>query len=141
MELPVAGGCLCGVNRYEISQEPVNVYVCHCTDCQRSTSSAFSIAVIVPEEAFLVLGSRIRPAPGGVTAGGREKIRQICADCGTWLYGAPRAYRQRPGLVRFVRAGTLDDTSWLRPTTHLWIQSAQKSITLPEGATLYQTQP
>jgi hypothetical protein len=44
MELPQTGGCQCGKVRYEIMAEPQMVYTCHCRDCQRLTSSAFSIA-------------------------------------------------------------------------------------------------
>ena len=43
MELPLKGGCMCGAVRYEITCEPTRVYACHCTDCQRATTSAFSI--------------------------------------------------------------------------------------------------
>ena len=46
-----------------------------------------------------------------------------------------------PGTFVFVRAGTLDDTSWLRPTVHFWTRSAQPWLALPEGDTRFQTQP
>jgi hypothetical protein len=40
-----------------------------------------------------------------------------------------------------VRAGTLDDTSWLRPTAHFWTRSKQPWIVLPEGDQSFATQP
>jgi hypothetical protein len=40
-----------------------------------------------------------------------------------------------------VRAGTLDDTSWLRPTKHFWVRSKQPWIMLPEGDQAFATQP
>jgi hypothetical protein len=40
-----------------------------------------------------------------------------------------------------VRGGTFDDTSWLRPTAHLWTRSAQPWIALPEGDRKFETQP
>jgi hypothetical protein len=40
MKLPQTGGCQCGKIRYEITEAPQLVYTCHCTDCQRLTSSA-----------------------------------------------------------------------------------------------------
>ena len=43
MKIPQTGGCQCGKIRYEIAEAPQLVYTCHCTDCQRLTSSAFSI--------------------------------------------------------------------------------------------------
>src|SRR5438046_9452359 len=39
MKLPQTGGCQCGKIRYEITEAPQLVYTCHCTDCQRLTSS------------------------------------------------------------------------------------------------------
>jgi hypothetical protein len=52
MKLPQTGGCQCGNIRYEITEAPRLVYTCHCTDCQRLTSSAFSMGVVVAETAF-----------------------------------------------------------------------------------------
>lgn len=75
MKLPQTGGCICGAVRYEITQAPTRVYTCHCTDCERSTVSAFSVGVAVPGDAFRLSGKELQPAPGGVTAGGRVKTR------------------------------------------------------------------
>jgi hypothetical protein len=44
-------------------------------------------------------------------------------------------------MLRSVRAGTLDDTSWLKPTAHIWTRSKQPWITLPEGDRCFETQP
>jgi hypothetical protein len=141
MQLPLTGGCVCGAIRYEITQAPVSVYTCHCTDCQRITSSAFSIGMVVPADAFRPAGLEAKAAPGGVTAGGRVKSRWICPDCGTWLYGGPKIGTEPPGTQRVIRGGTLDDTSWLQPTTHFWTRSKQKWVVLPEGETQFETQP
>jgi hypothetical protein len=56
MNLPQTGGCLCGKIRYEITEEPQLVYTCHCVDCQRLTSSAFSMGIVVPDRAFRLTG-------------------------------------------------------------------------------------
>jgi hypothetical protein len=45
------------------------------------------------------------------------------------------------GAFRGVRAGSLDDTSWLRPTAHIWTRSKQPWITLPDGDRQFETQP
>jgi hypothetical protein len=124
VKLPMTGGCVCGAVRYEITHASIRVYACHCTDCQRVTTSAFSIGVSVPGEAFRVTGKELRPVPGGVTEGGRAKTRWVCPDCGIWLCG-----------------GTLDDTSWLRPTLHLFTRSKQPWVILPEDATDYEAAP
>lgn len=141
MKLPLTGGCGCGAVRYEIAQAPMEVYACHCTDCQRFTSSAFSIGVVVPETAFHLTGKEAVAAPAYVAESGRVKSRRICPSCGTWVYGTPRQATQIPGMVRIVRGGTLDDTSWLRPTAHYWTRSKQAWVLLPEADAQFETQP
>jgi len=47
----IVGGCLCGAVRYESEAEPVLTAVCHCRDCQKQTSSAFSVLVALPKAA------------------------------------------------------------------------------------------
>ena len=77
MKLPQTGGCQCGAIRYEITQGPQMVYTCHCTDCQAMTSSAFSMALVLPAESFrLVTGE---PKAVQHTAdSGRVSIWWVC---------------------------------------------------------------
>src|SRR5271166_5505593 len=114
MRLPQTGGCQCGKLRYEITEAPWLVYTCHCADCQRMTSSAFSMGLVIADRAFRMPASEPWLVERTVDSGAR-RTRWLCQECGSWISDAPR-----PGAaVRTVRAGTLDDTSWLRPTVHL----------------------
>ena len=86
MELPQTGGCQCGKVRYEISEEPVSVYTCHCLDCQRLTGSAFSLGIVVPEKGFRLTG--VEPRQLQRTAdSGRVNTRLVCPECGSWICG------------------------------------------------------
>ncbi len=134
MNLPQTGGCQCGKLRYEISEAPQLVYTCHCRDCQRLTGSAFSVGIVVPEGAFRLDGAAPRPLQR-MADSGRLSTRWVCPECGSWVCGPPR-----DGVVR-VRAGTLDDASWLRPTRHVWTRSKQPWVTFAEGDQLFETQP
>ena len=136
MELPLTGGCQCGKLRYQITEAPRLVYSCHCTKCQKITSSAFSMGFVVTEEAFRLTAGEPHPAQSTGDSG-RVSTRWMCRDCGSWLTGSPRL----GGMLRSVRAGTLDDTSWLKPTAHIWTRSKQPWITLPEGDRCFETQP
>ena len=46
------GSCLCGKVTYSCATEPVATAVCHCTDCQKQTGTAFSVIVAVPRDAL-----------------------------------------------------------------------------------------
>jgi hypothetical protein len=134
MKLPQTGGCQCGKVRYEITEEPQLVYTCHCRDCQRLTSSAFSLGIVVPEKGFRLTGPEPRQLQR-TAASGRVNIRQVCPDCGSWICGTPRE-----GVVR-VRGGTLDDTSWLQPTRHIWALRKQPWVRFSEGDEVFEGQP
>ena len=134
MRLPQTGGCQCGAIRYEISEAPLLVYTCHCRDCQRLTSSAFSMGVVISEQALRLSGAEPRRLQRTADSG-RVNTRLVCPDCGTWICGLPR-----DGVHR-VRAGTLDDTSWLRPTRHIWTIRKQPWITFPEDDEVFEKGP
>ena len=134
MNLPQTGGCQCGKVRYEITQQPLLVYTCHCLDCQRLTSSAFSLGVVVPEGGFRLSGIEPR-ALQRVADSGRITTRLVCPECGSWITGLPR-----DGLYR-VRGGTLDDTSWLRPVAHIFLRSAQAWQRIPNHAECFDVLP
>ena len=136
MRLPLTGGCQCGKLRYEITEAPRLVYSCHCTACQKMTSSAFSMGVVIAEDAFRLTKGEPRLVQR-TTDSGRIATRWVCPDCGSWVSSAAR-----PGAaVRTIRGGTLDDKSWLKPTAHLWTRSKQPWITLPAGDRIFETQP
>jgi hypothetical protein len=109
MKLPQTGGKV----RDEITKAPQSVYTCRCVDSQRLTSSAFSMAIVVTDVAFRRAG--IEPRAIQRTAdSGAVVSRWVCPECGSWVCGTSSS---DDGLRR-LRAGTLDDTSWLRPTAH-----------------------
>jgi len=139
MNLPLTGGCQCGALRYEILQAPSLTYTCHCIACQHMTGSAFSLGLIVAESAFRLTSGEPRLIQRTADSG-RVSTRWLCPDCGCWICGAPQ-----PGttgeMVRRVRAGTLDDTAWLRPTAHFWTRSKQPWVVLREGDQIFETQP
>jgi len=134
MKLPQAGGCQCGKCRYEITAAPRAVYTCHCTACQNHTGSAFSMAVLVDDDAFHLSGAALRPIHRTADSGGTV-IRLVCPECGSWVCNAARPDGRR------VRVGTLDDVSWLKPTLHFWVRSKQPWVVLPEGDQTFETQP
>ena len=134
--LPITGGCHCGAVRFEVSQMPLVLYACHCTECQRQSGSAFTLNGPVPVPAFRI----VKGAPKGwqrTTASGANTTSYFCGDCGGRIYG------KREGReVVTLRAGTFDDTSWLAPAAHFYVRSAQGWERLEAGeAECFETMP
>jgi hypothetical protein len=120
------GGCQCGSVRYRIAGEPLALAVCHCTECQRQSGSAFGMSLAVRTEAFRLLAGE--PRTFTVTCdSGRTKTCAFCASCGT------RIYHRVHDAVLSLKPGTLDDTSWLRPTAHYWTKRKQPWVPVPDG--------
>lgn len=136
MRLPLTGACQCRKVRYEIRQEPLTVYACHCTECQRQSGSAFSLSMIVPREAVAVVAGEPKEWMRR-TDSGRMVSCLFCGDCGTRLYHNPVA---NPAIT-IVKPGNLDDTTWLRPVGHIWTRSAQRWFVMPVDSICYDVQP
>ena len=134
---PQTGGCQCGRIRYEIDTAAIlTLYCCHCRECQRQSSSGFGLSMRLPRDAFRLtqgaLATWSRPTDrGGVT------ICHFCADCGTRIYHAS----PDPEASISLKAGSLDDTGWLKPVGHLWVSRAQPWLQICNDLLVYQGQP
>lgn len=126
MTAPFEGGCACGSIRYRASVEPLFVAHCHCTDCQKMTGAQMATIAGVPADSFSVLRGEAKVY---ITKGdsGANVYRSFCANCGSTLFSTADAM---PG-VYFVEAGSLDDASWLKPTSHIYTSSAQPWARIP----------
>ena len=126
----LTGGCMCGAVRYEADAEPAMVAVCHCATCQKNTGSAFSLNVGVPEDAVTITGDSHATYEDHSGASGHPFYRSFCARCGSPISGRGNAYA---GLV-FLKGGTLDDPSWLKPDAHIWCGEKQPWVVIEDGA-------
>jgi len=116
------GHCMCGAVSYTSEAEPVFVGVCHCKDCQRQTGAAHSVVVGVPGDQVQITGEDSLKT--WVTVGedhGTDVQRHFCGTCGSPIYTENTVV---PGVF-IMKAGTLDDTSWLQPQIEIWGKSAQ----------------
>ena len=120
------GSCLCGKVTYSCDAEPVATAVCHCTDCQRQTGTAFSVIVGVPSDALKIEGDSLASFTTVGTDTQQEVARKFCRECGSPVVSVADAI---PGVV-FIKAGTLHDKSWLEPQIQVWTGSAQPWIPL-----------
>lgn len=132
---PLVGGCQCGKLQYEVGA-PLMLYACHCTNCQRQTGSAFVLSATVVDATFSF--TQGTPAKTEWTSdAGNQRYGFFCGDCGCRI-----ANGQTPTIgVLSLRAGTLDDKSWIRPAAHIWVKSAQGWIKFGDDDLCYDEQP
>lgn len=122
----IAGGCLCGGVRYESTAEPKFVGVCHCTHCQKISGSAFSVNIIVPIDTVSMTTGSLATYQD-TSESGRMLIRKFCKTCGSSLASESQSF---PGML-VIKAGTLDDPSWVKPAAQIWARSRQPWVVMP----------
>ena len=118
MQQILDGGCLCGRVRYSYQGEVGAANYCHCADCRRVSGSAFGVSVPVDASGFHI----VEGEPKSFTKqgdSGRPVTRFFCPNCGSPLFTVPP---HRPGTY-FLKAGSLDDPSVVRPARQSWMRS------------------
>lgn len=122
----LTGGCQCGAVRYEITAPPTEVYICHCTECRRQSSSAFGISVIVASASLKLIEGTPKRWSRPTDQGGRLDCF-FCPDCGS------RLWHQGSGEdVLSVKGGSLDEPVDLSEAAHIWTRSKLPGIVIPD---------
>ena len=112
------GACHCGAVSFTAEIDPSRVMLCHCTDCQVLSGSAFRIVVMAPVGNFTIRGktkSHVKVAQSG-----NRRAQVFCPECGTPLYAAAP---ENPTSVS-IRLGCIEQRAILRPAVQIWQHSA-----------------
>ena len=113
--MKVTGACHCGAITIEGEADPEKVTVCHCTDCQTGTGSAFRVSVPIPGTVFKMKG---RPTNYVKTTAdsGNPRVQAFCGQCGSPIYstspgeGQQASYMVRVGDSRPARPARAEET-------------------------------
>jgi len=109
----------------------------HCTQCQRQTGSAFGMSMPVATNSFHIVKGKPKAWQRPTASGDAVVTSWFCDNCGGRIYGERNT---RPDSVN-VRAGTLDDTTWLIPAAHFFMGNAQPWETVGETSICFETIP
>ena len=108
------GRCACKAVGYEVSDDFVEAYNCHCSNCRASTGSAFKPWGEIDPETFRVTkGAESMIVQGDLD--GHHARR--CGTCFSLLY-----WTGYQGKIR-IPYGTLIDEPSLKPTAHIYVGS------------------
>jgi hypothetical protein len=120
------GGCACGALRYRLASAPLFVHCCHCSNCQRQTGSAFVVNLLIEADRVEVLAGAPQPVDVPRDDGSVQRIFR-CPHCQVAVFSE----YSRPE-VRFVRGGTLDEPTDIRPDVHIYTRSKVAWVALPD---------
>jgi len=116
----IDGGCYCGYITYEATIDSEHIGICHCTDCQTFSGSAFRTGALASKEHFRLLTGR--PTIYVKTAqSGNKRAQAFCPKCGTHVYSAAPDDPQ----VFSIRTATARQRDQLIPGAQIWCRSAQ----------------
>ncbi len=117
----VEGGCHCGTITYEADINPENVVICHCTDCQKLSGTAFRTVVFTEDENFDLKSGELKNYIK-IAESGNERIQAFCPNCGSPIYATSVG---GPPKMLGLRVGTINQRSELQPSKQIRYRSAQ----------------
>lgn len=118
--MQIDGRCHCGYVRYEAEIDPEKVTICHCTDCQQLTGSAYRVTAVARAEDV-----RLTANPAKLYrkrgASGRMRLLYFCPECGSPLFSTGEG---EDAAVWGIRVGTITQRRQLSPKRQKWCASA-----------------
>jgi hypothetical protein len=132
---PIKGACQCGGVTYELFEPPIMVAACHCKECQKLSTSAFSITATVNSSSVKfqgVMKEWSRPADSG-----NISAAKFCPSCSNRLYH----YNPKQPEKLKLKPSTLFDTRIIQPTMHIWTSEKQDWYQIPDGVKICEKQP
>jgi hypothetical protein len=118
--MKVQGQCHCGHISFEAEIDPLAVRICHCTDCQNITGSAYRVTVMTPAARFKLTSGQPSIYIKTTADSGNKRAHAFCPQCGTPIYAA--APHDPPSYT--LRVGTLKQRAELPPVQQNWFRSA-----------------
>lgn len=102
--MKIDGSCHCGAIAYEAEIDPDKVAICHCTDCQALSATAFRTIVPVPEDKLRMTAGKPKIYIK-IGDSGAKRAQAFCANCGSAIYATgvgegPKIYNLRLGTAR-----------------------------------------
>jgi hypothetical protein len=128
--MKIDGACSCGNIRIEGEADPAAVSICHCTDCQTATGTAFRVSIPVPGASLKITGQPTIYIKTTADSG-NPRAQAFCPTCGSPLYSTTPGEGQQAMYI--VRVGILKQRDQLDPKRQIWWRSARPWVTGLDG--------
>jgi len=119
--MQVNGHCHCGAITFTAELDPEKVLICHCTDCQTLSGSAYRIVAPAEDGSFKLLSGEMKTYVK-IAEDGTPRALTFCPNCGTPIYAGP--VEGGSGMLG-IRVGTLEQRAQLHPRKQYYCGSAQ----------------
>jgi hypothetical protein len=128
--MKIDGACSCGNITIEGEADPAAVSICHCTDCQTATGTAFRVSIPVSGATLKITGQPTIYLKTTADSG-NPRAQAFCPKCGSPLYSTTPGEGQQAMYI--VRVGILRQRDQLEPKRQIWWRSARPWVTGLEG--------
>ena len=119
----LSGQCFCGAVHYAVADAFRYAANCHCSNCRRTTGSAFKPFAGIARDKL-----RVTKGADNLMVYGEENGNDThCKTCGSLLYSVVRA-----GAFVHVAMGTLTDDPAIRPSAHIFVGSKAPWFTISD---------
>ena len=130
------GGCLCKQITYSFPASAViSAHHCHCEDCRKSTGSGKATIIIVLEDNLKISGNVKYYTVIG--SAGSKVSRGFCEACGSPIISSAEGFEG----TKFIKAGSLDDSSWLTINSNFWSSTVMDWSPLDSSIESYKQNP
>ena len=131
-----SGKCLCGNFSYHFDRDHVvSSHHCHCKDCQTMTGSGKATIIMVPTAGLESEGELKTYTVTGTD--GSHVTRGFCPNCGSQVI----SYVEEMPDIRFVKAGSLSDSSWVKIDSSFWSCSAEPWSPVADDCPAFEKNP
>ncbi len=118
--MKVDGGCLCGNIKYVAEVDQETATVCHCTDCQVNSGSAFGYVIGVKNNCFDLKKGKLSFFIKIADSGSKRELG-FCGNCGTRIFARP--LKNEIGFFG-LRLGTVSQRNHFTPKRQVWKKSS-----------------
>ena len=137
MNHSLEGSCQCGEVQYQIKEEPLVLYRCHCIECQKQSGSGFGMSMWVRNDDFEILRGSLKHFQRTADSG-RKMECFFCGNCGVRIYHKTLNIK-RDYIV--LKPGPLHNTQALQPTADIWLKSRQAWFEPPDETDHFEGPP
>lgn len=136
MKYPINGACQCGQVTYKLFEKPLKVLACHCTHCQKLSTSPFSITAVVASNAIEFSGELHEWAR--IADSGNKNIAKFCSGCGN------RIYHYNPDDTDTIKLKlkpvNIATAELFEPSAHVWVCEKLSWYKIPDGIKAFDKQ-